>query len=177
MTSRSGVFAVAMATACLAISFASSAGASVQPGASESVNLWVNGRIVGGCAFETADLKIPLGQIKASELPAVGAPGPWVERAFRATACDAVNRVLMSFDGVPDVDDANLFAVDDASRGIAIELQTADGRPVVPRSLQPVVWDPLPARGEFGYRARYKRVRDMTPGNADATVTVGMMFE
>ncbi|MBB3227641.1 type 1 fimbria pilin [Luteibacter sp. Sphag1AF] len=147
------------------------------PDASESVNLWVEGRIVGGCEFEASSLNVPMGHIRASALPAVGAAGPWVDLAFQAKACQAVNRITMSFDAEPDADSAEHFSLDEPLRGLAIELQTAAGDIVVPRHPQPLVFDPLPANGRYAFRARYKRLRDLSAGEANATVTVRMTFD
>ncbi|MBB3227642.1 type 1 fimbria pilin [Luteibacter sp. Sphag1AF] len=136
----------------------------------------VSGTLAGSCGFATDDITFDLKDVYASAFEKPGATHGHAESAIRSTGCFGVSRVKMIFSGDQVAGYPELFGVSPGgAKGIAVRLDTLDGRPVIPG--REVHWAPQPQGGGYGFVASYVRTGDMKAGAAHARIVVDITYD
>jgi type 1 fimbria pilin len=140
----------------------------------------VHGTIASGsCSISTTPVN--LGRHHSGDFRNIGTFTAWVPVPITSQGCSAdIVTMHMGFEGTADTDNSGLFAVaPGGATGLGIQLQTADGSvTVIPNSTTNLVnWAPLATGGIYAMRARYvSTLPNVTPGDADSTVTVMLSY-
>lgn len=142
----------------------------------ETATIDFKGTITGGtCTLSTdsTNLELIIGEVNKSVFKT--GDSAWApSKVFRWTNCTA-SSISMQFTGFNDLDNSNLFRLDQApgvATGVAIELsQTNSANRIAPHSVQTVTTSGGAA--SYSVTARYKKTKDpVTTGPANATITV-----
>jgi type 1 fimbria pilin len=137
----------------------------------------VRGAITPSCGLASGRILIDLGSVSAGELPAPGAASRWHRSAFIGVDCIGATRASVTLRAPPYAGDPRYVATIGEARGVAIQMQSADGQPLPPDGSTPVHFSWAGNRPELGFRARYVRVGALRPGNAGATAQVQILWE
>ncbi|VXD06033.1 conserved exported hypothetical protein [Enterobacterales bacterium 8AC] len=106
-------------------------GSTLHPVAADPVQVNITGKVIASpCSLDTAnsDLAIDLGNIKVASMKVPGTYGG-TERLFNLVLknCPSnTSRVVATFSGVADEDDATLFANTGSAKGVGIKVKTRD---------------------------------------------------
>lgn len=152
------------------------AGKAADPG-TDTLQFEVTGTITPSCSLVANRIRIDLGNVSVSELPAVGEAARWGAAAFMATDCVGATHASVTVHGVASAEDARYLATGGDAGGVAIELRTGSGQAVLPDGLTPVRFDLVAQAPELRFEARYVRVGPLRPGNAPATALVQITWE
>jgi type 1 fimbria pilin len=161
-----GLLSGVVLTACIAATSAKA----------ETAYIYFIGFISGQtCSLKTSDIIIRIGRVDKAEFKGVGSTSDWSQPVSLMSAGCNASLVSMTFSGLADGNDPGLFAVDGGAAGIGIQLsngaQTAFAVPNDPNS--PIRFSPAPDGQGYSFSARYVQTTpDITPGDANATITV-----
>ncbi|TCV93869.1 type 1 fimbria pilin [Luteibacter rhizovicinus] len=136
----------------------------------------VTGNLISSCGFRTTNVLFDIGDVKASDFLQVGTEVGNAENAIESTGCHGVTNVKMAFVGTGEPGYPNLFALaPGGAAGIAVNLQTKDGRQVKPGGS--LNWAPQPNGGKYPFKASYVRTGEMKAGAANAQIRVDITYD
>jgi type 1 fimbria pilin len=78
---------------------------------------------------------------------------------------------------VAAAEDPRYIGTSGDARGVAIQMRTGSGQPVLPDGTSPVAFDLTGDAPELRFEARYVRVGPLKPGNALGTALVQITWE
>lgn len=162
---RMKAFAVVWAMACL------------DARADDRLEFRVQGAITPSCGLVANGIHIDLGSVPAGELGSVGSASPWHRSSFTGVDCVGATRASVTLHAVPYADNPRYLAAAGEARGVAIEMQSADGQALPPDGTTPVHFTWEGGRPELGFEARYVRVGALRPGTARATAQIQILWE
>lgn len=142
----------------------------------ETAHFHFNGTISGPtCSLQTSDITLPIGDVDRADFTGPGSPSRWSPTVSLVSAGCNASLVSMTFTGTADADNPQLFAVSGGAAGIGIQLAKGDLLTfATPNDTnRPVTFAPAAAGQGYSFAARYvQTTQDITPGTADATITV-----
>ncbi|WP_213948538.1 fimbrial protein [Luteibacter sp. dw_328] len=165
-----------VAAAFLAISLASPSG-NAGKGRSDTLVFDVTGTITPSCALVANRIRVDLGNVAVSELPSVGDGSRWAGAAFIGADCVGATRALVTVHATAAPSDPRYLATTGGARGVAIELRTGSGQPVLPDGTTPVRFDLAGTAPELRFEAHYVRVGPLRPGDALGAALVQITWE
>jgi type 1 fimbria pilin len=137
----------------------------------------VTGVITPSCSLVTDRARIDLGSVAASDLPALGAASRWRPGGFFVADCVGATRASVTVRATADPIQPRYLATRGDARGVAIEMRTASGKPVLPDGTSAIAFDLAGPAPELGFEARYVRVGPLGAGEAPATALVQITWE
>jgi type 1 fimbria pilin len=137
----------------------------------------ITGAITPSCALVANRIRIDLGSVAVSELPSVGEGSRWRAAAFIGADCVGATRAAVTVHAVAAAEDPRYLATTGDARGVAIELRTGSGQPVLPDGTTPVRFDLAGVAPELRFEARYVRVGPLRPGIAPGAALVQITWE
>lgn len=131
------------------------------------------------CSLTTSDIELNIGDVDKAVFTSIGTPSRWSPNvALVSGGCNAT-KVSMTFTGVANTSNRNLFAVaadgGREAKGVGIQLEkTGGGAQAIPNdTTKPVTFDPQPSGQGYSFAARYVQTdATVTTGTANATITV-----
>jgi type 1 fimbria pilin len=137
----------------------------------------VTGAITPSCALVANRIRIDLGNVPVSELALVGEGSRWRAAAFIGADCVGATHASVVMRADSAAEDSRYIATTGDARGVAVELRTGSGQPVLPDGTTPVRFDLAGTSPELRFEARYVRVGPLGPGNGPATALVQITWE
>jgi type 1 fimbria pilin len=165
-----------VAAAFLAICLASPSG-NAGEGRSETLMFDVIGMITPSCSLVANRIRMDLGNVAVSELPSVGDGSRWGAAAFIGADCVGATRALVTVHATAAPSDPRYLVTMGDARGVAIELRTGSGQPVLPDWATPVRFDLAGTAPELRFEARYVRVGPLRAGDALGAALVQITWE
>jgi type 1 fimbria pilin len=150
----------------------------IPPGPSaDTLQFDVTGAIVPSCALVTNRIRIELGTVSVSDLSSLGEGSPWQGAAFIGGDCVGAAHASVLVRATASPEDPRYLATAGGARGVAVEMRTGPGQPVLPDGTTPVRFDLAGAAPELRFEARYVRVGPLVPGDAHGTALVQITWE
>lgn len=145
--------------------------------ADDRLDFEISGAVTPSCALASQRLRIDLGTVSFAELGQNGAGSPWRGGSFVGVDCVGATRASVTLRGRPYGPDPRFLATSGGASGVAIELRTGHGDPVLPDGRTPVTfaWDAGEAR--LAFEARYVRVGRLEAGEAGASAVIEISWE
>jgi type 1 fimbria pilin len=137
----------------------------------------VTGAITPSCALVANRIRIDLGTVPVSELPSPGAGSQWRGAAFIGADCVGATHASVTLRAAAAAEDSRYLATAGEARGVAIEMRTGSGQPVLPDGTTAVRFDLAGVAPELRFEARYVRVGPLGPGDARGTALVQITWE
>lgn len=145
--------------------------------ADDRLDFEVTGAVVASCGLADNRLRIDLGSVAYAELTSPGAGSPWRRASFLGVDCVGVTRALVTLRARPYGPDPRLLAPGGTARGVAIEMRTGTGEPVLPDGKTPVTFSWSSGAPQLAFEARYVRVGPLEAGEAPATAVIEITWE
>ncbi|HVI55931.1 MAG TPA: fimbrial protein [Luteibacter sp.] len=143
----------------------------------ETLRFDVTGAITPSCTLVAERIRIDLGEVPLADLPSVGDGSSWRAAAFIGAECVGATRASVVMRALAAAEDPRYLATAGEARGVAIEMRTGSGQPVLPDGLSPVAFELGGIAPELRFEARYVRVGPLKPGNALGTALVQITWE
>lgn len=137
----------------------------------------VTGAITPSCALVANRIHVDLGSVAVSELPSVGEASRWRSAAFIGADCVGATHASVTVHAMAAAEDPHYLATTGDARGVAIELRSGSGQPVLPDGVTPIRFDLAGVAPELRFEARYVRVGRLQPGDAPGTALVQITWE
>jgi type 1 fimbria pilin len=144
---------------------------------SDSLQFEVTGAITPSCALVANRIRIDLGAVPVSDLSSVGEGSAWQGTAFVGADCVGATHASVTLRATAATEDPRYMATSGDARGVAIEMRTGSGEPVLPDGSTPVRFDLAGASPELRFEARYVRVGQLGPGDATGRALVEITWE
>ncbi|NII56308.1 fimbrial protein [Luteibacter sp. SG786] len=145
--------------------------------ADDRLDFHVLGSIAPSCDLVADRIRIDLGAVAAGELAGAGATSPWRGAAFTGRDCIGATRAVVTMRATPYPGHPGLIAPVGEAAGVAIEMRSAGGQPLLPDGSTAVEFSWTAGPPELGFQARYVRVGPLQPGTAGATAQVQIRWE
>lgn len=137
----------------------------------------ITGAITPSCSLVANRIRIDLGDVPMAGLPSVGDGSSWRAAAFIGADCVGATRASVIMRALAAAEDPRYLATSGDARGVAIEMRTGAGQPVLPDGTSPVIFDLVGGAPELRFEARYVRVGPLKPGNALAAALVQITWQ
>jgi len=145
--------------------------------ADDTLDVEVTGSVTPSCILSNARLRIDLGSVTMADLARPGATSAWRGDAFIGVDCIGASRATVTVRAPPYAPDPRYLAVTGGADGVAIELRTGAGDPVLPDGTTPVGFDWGQGEARLAFEARYVRVGAVQAGTAGASAVVQIRWE
>jgi type 1 fimbria pilin len=137
----------------------------------------VTGAVTPSCGLAQEHVRIDLGTVAFAELGEMGAGSTWHRGVFSGVDCVGATRASVTLRARAYGPDPRYLAAAGGARGVAIEMQTEAGEPVLPDGRSPVGFDWADGVPRLAFEARYVRVGPLGAGDAAATAIVEITWE
>lgn len=145
--------------------------------ADDRLDFEVTGAVMASCALADNRVRIDLGSVAYADLGSVGSGSPWHRAAFLGVDCVGATRAVVTLRARAYPADPRLLSPGGTARGVAIEMRTGAGDPIVPDGKTPVVFSWADSAPQLAFEARYVRVGDLGAGDAPATGVIEITWE
>lgn len=145
--------------------------------ADDTLDFEVTGSVAPSCILSNARIRIDLGTVTMADLARPGATSAWRDGSFIGVDCIGASRATVTVRAPSYAPDPRYLAVAGGADGVAIELRTGTGDPVLPDGTTPVGFDWGQGEARLAFEARYVRVGPVQAGTAGASAVVQIRWE
>jgi len=121
---------------------------------------------------------LDLGRHNAANYKAIGSSTPWKDFNITSSGCTAgTTNVHMSWVGIANPDNPDLFAVSAPLTGVGVEIQRMPAASTIVPNGTRESWTPLPTGQHYAHRARFvQTLASISEASGTAAITINVTY-